>query len=146
LNRHVCIFVLSVPISSFSAFWNLENIFPAIVQLPNQTIFLIVSVFKNFYRDMMYEIWNASFCQDDKNKVAIVQFCLIQLLKESLVLFFFVDCFLISFWVFWWAENTISPHRSLTQYNDYSKYFLCLEDYFRDVMCRILCFSFALCV
>jgi len=44
---------------------------------------------------MMYEIWNASFCQDDKNKVAIVQCCLIQLLKESLVLSFIVECFLM---------------------------------------------------
>ena len=39
---------------------------------------------------MMYEIWNASFCQDDKNKLAIVQCCLIQILKESLVLSYFV--------------------------------------------------------
>ena len=62
--------------------WSLENIFPAIVQLHNHTIFLIVSVFKIYYRDMMYEIWNASFCQDDKNKLAIVKCCLIQILKN----------------------------------------------------------------
>ena len=94
-NRQVCIFVLSVPIRSFSSFWSLENIFPAIVQLHNQRIFLIVSVFKIYYRDMMYEIWNASFCQDDKNKLAIVKCCLIQIIKESLVLSFFVECFLM---------------------------------------------------
>ena len=41
----------------------------------------------------MYEIWNASFCHDDKNKVAIVQCCLIQLLKEPLVLSFFCRVF-----------------------------------------------------
>ena len=64
-------------------------------KLPNQTIFLIVSVFKIYYRDMMYGIWNASFCPYDKNKVAIVQCCPIQLLKESLVLSFFVECFLM---------------------------------------------------
>jgi len=44
---------------------------------------------------MMYEIWNASFCQDDKNKRAIVQSCLIQILKESLVLFILVEFFLM---------------------------------------------------
>ena len=91
-GMYICV---SVPIRSFSAFWILENIFPAIVQLPNQTIFLIVLVFKIYYRDMMYEIWNASFCQDDMNKVAIVQCCLIVLLKESLFLSFFVECFLM---------------------------------------------------
>jgi len=41
-----------------------------------------------YYRYMMYKIWNASFCQDDKNKRAIVQSFLIQILKESLVLSF----------------------------------------------------------
>ena len=75
--------------------WSLENIFPAIVQLPNQTKLIRVSVFKIYYRDMVYEIQNASFCQDYKNKVAIVQFCLIQLLKESVVLSFFEECFFL---------------------------------------------------
>ena len=94
-NRQVCIFVLSVPLSSFSGFWSLENIFLAIVQLPNQTKLIRVSVFKIYYRDMVYEIQNASFCQDYKNKVAIVQFCLIQLLKESVVVSFFEECFFL---------------------------------------------------
>jgi len=55
-NRQVCLFVLSVPISSFSAFWSLENIYPIIVQLPNQTILIRVSVFANLLS--WYDVWN----------------------------------------------------------------------------------------
>ena len=110
-NREVSIFVLSVPISSFLAYWSHENIFQAIVQLPNQSIFLILSFYKIYYRDMMYGIWNASFCQDDKKKVAIVQCCLIQILKKSLVLSFFVEGFLmfiLSVLVSWKRDITTS--------------------------------------
>ena len=110
-NRQVCIFVLSVPLSSFSGFWSLENIFPPIVQLPNQTKLIRVSVFIIYYRDIMYEIWNASFCQDDKNKLAIVKCCLIQIIKESFVLSFFVECFLLfilSVLVSWKRDITTS--------------------------------------
>jgi len=110
-NRQVCIFVLSVPLCSFSGFWSLENIFPAIVQLPKQTKLIRVSVFKIYYRDMMYEIRNASFCQDDENKLTIVKCCLILILKESLVLSFFVECFLMfifSVLVSWKRDITTS--------------------------------------
>jgi len=94
---------------------------------------------------MMCAIWNASFCQDDKNKRAIVQSRLIQILKKSLVLFFFVKCFLVLiFNVFGELKTRFLRHRSLYLYNEYRKYFRCLEYYYRDVMCKILCSSFAL--
>ena len=109
------VYLCCVPLSSFSGF-EVSKTYFSHCSIAYQTKLIRVSVFKIYYRDMMYGIWNASFCQDDKNKVAIVKCCLIQLLKATLVLSFIVECFLMFIFSVLWAENAISPHRSLYQY------------------------------
>ena len=99
-----------------------------------------VSVFANLLS--WYNVWNLEkfilpgWSEQTCNRTIVPN----PNIKEIVSSVHFSSVFFCSFSVFWWAENEISPQRSLYLCNEYSKYFRCLEYYYRDVMCRIFCF------
>jgi hypothetical protein len=98
-NRHfkgivISYLLLSVSLYSFWVFRWPENALSE-----HRSISLTKQYRKQFrcldvcYRDVMCAIWNASLIHGDEHKGAIVRTCLIHILKESSLLYFFCRVF-----------------------------------------------------
>ena len=72
-------------------------------------------------------VWNPSLSNVEYNNRAIIPTCLHQILKDSTFSPFLLSLSLWSFSAFWWNENPISGHRSLSPTKQYKKTFRCLD-------------------